>query len=78
MIIEISDKILHKTGLTPEEIRLRLAILLFQEERMTLVQASKLAGLHQIQFQKELAKRDIPIHYGMKELQRDMETIKRF
>lgn len=78
MIIQISDKILNKAGLTPEEIRLKLAILLFQEEKMTLAQASKVAGLHQIQFQKELAKRDISIHYGIKEFRRDVETIKRF
>ncbi len=77
MIIEISDRILSNSGLTPEEIRLRLAILLFQEEKMTLGQASKLAGLHQIQFQRELARRDIPIHYGMEEFKRDLETIKR-
>ena len=53
MTIEISDKILNKTGLTAEEIKLRLAILLFQEEKLTLAQASKFAGIHQIQFQKE-------------------------
>ncbi|MCB0587291.1 MAG: UPF0175 family protein [Phaeodactylibacter sp.] len=78
MTIEISDKILNKTGLTAEEIKLRLAILLFQEEKLTLAQASKFAGIHQIQFQKELAKRDIPIHYGIDEFKRDIETIKRF
>jgi hypothetical protein len=38
-------------------------------------QASQLAGLHQIQIQRELAKRDIPIHYGEREFWRDMETI---
>jgi len=77
MIIDISDSILAKANLTAAEIRLRLAILLFQEESLTLGQASKLANLHQIQFQKELAKRDIPIHYGMEEFKRDLDTIKR-
>ncbi len=78
MTIEISDRILTNSGLTPEEIRLKLAILLFQEEKLTLAQASKLAGLHQIQFQRELTKRDISIHYGIEEFNRDIETIKRF
>jgi predicted HTH domain antitoxin len=78
MIIKISDSILAKAGLTPDEVRLKLAILLFQEERMTLVQASKLAGLHQIQFQKELGKRKIPIHYGEEEFKRDLNTLKEF
>ncbi|MCP3928095.1 MAG: UPF0175 family protein [Bacteroidetes bacterium] len=78
MTIEISDRILTNSGLTPEEIRLKLAILLFQEEKLTLAQASKLAGLHQIQFQRELTKRDISIHYGIEEFNRDIETIKKF
>ena len=78
MIIEIADQILERAGITPEEILLELAIVLFKEERVTLGQASKIAGLHQIQFQKELAKRKIPIHYDVEDFERDMETIKRF
>lgn len=42
---------------------------------MTLGQASELAGQHQIEFQRELAKRDIPIHYGMEELEQDLRTL---
>ena len=75
MLLEISDTIIEKSGMTNSELLLRLAILLFEEEKLTLVQASQLAGLHQIQFQKELAKRKIPVHYGKEELLADMETI---
>jgi predicted HTH domain antitoxin len=78
MIIEIADRLLEKTGLSSEDITLRIAIVLFQEEKMTLAQASELAGLHQFQFQKILAKRGIPIHYGEVEFNRDLETIKQF
>lgn len=76
MQIEIEDRWLQKAGLSPETVRLTLAIALFQDERLTLAQASELAGLHFIQFQKELASRDIPIHYGEEEFQRDLENLK--
>ena len=76
MILQLPDTVVRKAGLSEAEVKLRLAILLFQEERLTLGQASKLAGLHQIQMQQELAKRNIPIHYGEVEFQRDMKTIK--
>lgn len=76
MTIEISDKIIEKTGLSPEKILLELAIALFQRESITLGQASKIAGIHQMQFQKELAKRKISIHYDVEDFERDLETIK--
>lgn len=78
MTLTISDTLLQQTGLTEADLKLFLAIQLFEEERLTLGQASQLAGLHQIQMQRELAKRDIPIHYGEREFRRDMETIQAF
>jgi predicted HTH domain antitoxin len=76
MTIEISDRILEKSGLTPAKLRLELAIILFQRESLTLGQASKIAGLHQLQFQRELAKRKIPIHYDVDDFEKDIATLK--
>lgn len=76
MTFEISDKLLRKSGLTREQILLELAIILFQRESVTLGQASEIAGMHQFQFQKELAKRKIPIHYSIEDFEKDLETIK--
>ena len=78
MTIEISDNLLKRAGLNEEAVRLRLAILLFQEELLTLGQASELAGMHQMLFQKELAKREITIHYDIEDFEKDWETIKQF
>ena len=64
-----------QAGLSSDELRLKVALLLFQEERLTLGQASQLAGLHQVEFQKELANREIPIHYGEEDLARDLRTL---
>ena len=75
MHIEIADHVVQKSGMTVEEIMLRVAIMLFQEEKLTLGQSADLAGLHQIQFQQELAKRNIPIHYGEEEFESDLQTL---
>ena len=78
MIIEIADNIVERSGLTLEDVKLRLAIILFKEEMLTLGQAGEMAGMHQIMFQKELAKRKIPIHYDIEEFEQDWKTIQNF
>ena len=61
--------------MTEGELLLRIAVMLFQEEKLTLAQASQFAGIHQMEFQKELARRKISIHYGEEYLFNDLETI---
>ncbi len=75
MTIKISDQLIQQIGMSEQELLLELAIMLFQEEKVTLAQASKLANMHQMLFQKELAKRKIPIHYGIEEFDEDMKTL---
>ncbi|MGA8026822.1 MAG: UPF0175 family protein [Bryobacteraceae bacterium] len=75
MSITISDDILASSGLTEKELRRELAIALFQAERLTLGQAAKLADQTQLEFQKALACRRIPIHYGSEELDEDLRTV---
>lgn len=75
MIVEIPDQVINQSGLSAGEILLKVAIVLFQEEKLTLGQASRLAGLHQFEFQKELAAREIPVHYGEEDYQNDLKTI---
>ncbi len=78
MIVEIPDQIINQSGLSAKEILLKVALVLFQEEKLTLGQASKLAGLHQYEFQKELATRSIPVHYNEEDYKRDLQTIELF
>ena len=75
MTVEIPDTIIAQAGLSSAEFLLKIAILLFEEEKLSLGQASKLAGLHQAAFQKELARREISLHYGRTDFTRDLETI---
>ena len=52
-----------------------LAVALFQQERLTLAQASRLAEMSQLAFQALLAERHIPIHYGVEEFREDLRTL---
>ncbi|MEL6843145.1 MAG: UPF0175 family protein, partial [Bacteroidota bacterium] len=50
---------------------------LFEKEIFSLGQASEFADKPQFIIQQELAKRQIPIHYGYEEFQEDLATVKK-
>ena len=75
MQLTIHDDIVRAANLSDEDIRLALALALFQAERITLAQAARLSGLDRIAFQHHLAARGIPIHHGREELVEDLRTI---
>ncbi len=63
--------------LTPEQTRLALAVGLFAEDCLTLAQAADLAGLDRLAFQKRLAARGIPLHYGQEGYDMDLAELTR-
>jgi predicted HTH domain antitoxin len=75
MPVTISDEILKAAHLSEPELRKELALALFQQERLTLGQASRLAEMTQLIFQVLLADRQIPIHYGVEEFREDVRTL---
>lgn len=77
MSLTITDDMLRAAKMTADEFRLESAIWLYQQERLTLAQAARWAGLTRMQFQRVLADRDIPLHYDMEEVQRDFETVRK-
>lgn len=77
MPIKLPDELLESTNLTQAELRAKLALALFQRERLTLGQAALLAGLPQLDFQRLLATRRIPLHYGLEEMEQDLQRAKR-
>lgn len=74
--IQLPGQILSLTGMTEQELRLEIAIMLFQREKLTLAQASKLSQLDFLQFQHLLASRKISVHYDIEELEQDLSTLK--
>lgn len=57
-------------------LKTELAILLYQQKRISIGQARHLAGMHLIQFQKEMASRGICINYGVEDFEDDIRTLK--
>jgi len=53
-----------------------IAIMLYQKQKLTLGQASRLADMSQFQFQHLLASRQIPLHYDVNDLEDDLNTLK--
>ena len=56
MSVVISDEILHAARMSEAELKQEIAVMLFQKEKLTLGQASRLAGMNQLQFQHLLAR----------------------
>src|SRR6266540_3200225 len=77
MPLTLPDELLQSTKLTEAELKAELALALFQQERLTLGQAAILAGLPQLDFQRLLASRRIPLHYGIEAMEQDLQRAKR-
>lgn len=75
MAIVIPDETLYATHLTAAELKQELAVLLFEKDRLTLMQATKLAEMQPIPFQHLLASRGISPHYDVPEFEQDLITM---
>lgn len=75
MSIVIPDEFLQTAKISEAELRLEIAVLLFEQEKITLGTASQFAGMNQLEFQQILGKRKISIHYGVEEFRQDLKTL---
>lgn len=76
MPVTIPDEVLAAAHITEPELKRELALTLFQQERLTLAQASRLPEMTQLAFQALLADRQIPIHYGVEEFREDLRDLR--
>ena len=75
MSITIPDEVLASTRMTETEMKQEIAVMLFQKEKLTLAQASRLAGMNRIAFQHLLAIRQIPVHYNVEDFEQDIKNL---
>lgn len=75
MSLVISDEFMQSARISETDLKLEIAILLFQQEKITLGTASQFAGMNQIQFQRVLGSRKIPIHYGVEDFKQDLMSL---
>ena len=76
MGIVIDDDLLHAARMSEPELRLELAALLYQRERLTLGQAARLAGLSQVRLRLALGARGIPPNYRVNEFAEDLAVVR--
>lgn len=75
MSLVIPDEFLQIAHISEATLKLEIAILLFQQEKLTLDNASQFAGMNRLEFQQILASRKIPIHYGVEEFPQALKTL---
>ena len=75
MSVVISDEVLQTVQMSEAELLQEIAVMLFQQERFTLGQASRFALMNQLQFQRLLSSRQIPLHYDIAELREDVKSL---
>lgn len=75
MTITIPDSVITSARITEDELKQEIAIALFQQERLTLAEASGLANMTRLNFQRLLGSRHIPI-YDVPDFEKDMENLK--
>ena len=76
MGILIDDDLLHAARMTEPELKLELAALLYQRERLTLGQAARLAGLSQARLRLVLGARGIAPNYGIADFAEDLKVVR--
>ena len=76
-MITIDNKNLQLSEKQEKEIRLEIAIMLYERADYSFYVAAKFAGLHWMDFVKELGKREISI-FSEDAFLNDLETIKKF
>ncbi|MEM9005413.1 MAG: UPF0175 family protein [Cyanobacteria bacterium P01_F01_bin.86] len=74
--LNIPDPVSENHRFTASDWLREVAIGLFQQELITLGTASKIAGMHQIEFQALLSDRGICIHYDLADYQDDIESLR--
>lgn len=77
MLLELDDQIIQSTGLSQEELRVELAVQLYEQGKITVGQGGRMTGMGSIKFQQELGKRQIPSSYNREDLDSDLETLRK-
>ena len=67
---------LPEMKMSESEVKAELAVSLYAARKVTLIQAADIAGVGFFEFQGLLKDRQIPQHYGVKDLEDDMRTMR--
>lgn len=68
----------HGAAVSEADILTELAIVLYEREKLSVGWAARLAGMDKWAFNSLLAEREVPMHYDVADLERDLEALRRF
>lgn len=75
MSVIIPDDILQSARMSESELKLEIAIMLFEKDLISIGKARRLAGMNLLEFQREISSRGICIHYDVEEFEQDIKTL---
>jgi len=75
MSFNIPNSVLKKAEITGSELLIEVSVYLYDKERLSFGQAKSLVQMNQLDFQKELAKRDVYIKYDSNDLNQDLNNL---
>ncbi|NES71968.1 MAG: UPF0175 family protein [Okeania sp. SIO2D1] len=75
MSVVIPDDVLVSARMSEAQLKLEIAIMLFQQDRISIGKARRLAGINLLEFQREISARGICIHYDVEEFEEDIKTL---
>ena len=73
--LNISRDILDSARISPEDLRLELALSLYLQRRLSIGKARELADKSLWEFRQILAARKIPLHYNISDIEEDLIAI---
>ncbi len=76
MAVVIPEEVLLAANISEEDLRKEIALMLFEQQRLSLGQATDLSGLDMLSFQRLLAERNVPLHYDVEEFEADFKTLR--
>jgi predicted HTH domain antitoxin len=76
MTLTIPDEILNQTNISSTDMRIEVAAYLYEKQRISIGKARLIAGLSLIQFQKELAKRNIYLQISSKDIDTEVRNLR--
>lgn len=74
--IQVPREVLHATHMTPEELRIELALHLFQQGKLSFGKAREMSDMTVWVFQQLLGSRGIVVHYDAQEYEQDLATLR--
>ena len=75
--VELPPGTLRAAHLTPEELKLEIAVYLYAQHRLSMGRACQLAGMSLWQFQHVLAARGIALNITVEDVEKDLATLRK-